>query len=54
MAVATVSWEVPDVAVDVRLTLVGTSVIVDQAPGAIRSALNVVGLVTHDELPKGG
>lgn len=32
-------------------TLVGTSVIVDQAPAATRSALNVTGLVRHDQLP---
>ena len=31
--------------------LVGTSVVVDQAPTAIRSALNIVGLLRHDELP---
>lgn len=32
-------------------TLVGTSVIVDQAPDRIRSILNVVGLLQHSELP---
>jgi adenine phosphoribosyltransferase len=31
--------------------LVGTAVIVDQAPSAVRAALNVVGLLRHDELP---
>lgn len=31
--------------------LVGTSVIVDQAPEKVRSALNVVGLLRHDQLP---
>lgn len=32
-------------------TLVGAAVIVDQAPPEIRSALNVVGLVNHTDLP---
>lgn len=45
---------IADAIAQMGATLVGTSVIVDQAPGAIRSALNVVGLVMHDELPKGG
>ena len=35
-------------------TLVGTSVIVDQAPESIRAAMNVVGLLRWDELPPGG
>jgi adenine phosphoribosyltransferase len=32
-------------------TLIGMSVIVDQAPATVRSALGVVGLLRHDELP---
>lgn len=35
-------------------SIVGTSVIIDQAPSSIRAALNVVGLLRHDELPHGG
>ena len=32
-------------------TLVGTSVIVDQAPDAVRRALNVVGVLRYEDLP---
>lgn len=32
--------------------VVGTSVIVDQAPDSIASALHVVGILKHDELPE--
>ena len=35
-------------------TLVVTSTVVDQAPGPVRAALNVVGLLRWDELPPGG
>lgn len=35
-------------------TLLGTRVMVDQAPEPVRVALNVSGLLRHDELPPGG
>jgi adenine phosphoribosyltransferase len=35
-------------------TLIGSSVIVDQAPHNVRTRLNVVGLLRYDELPDGG
>ena len=37
-----------------QAVIVGTSVIVDQAPGDVRSSLNVIGLLTHEELPRAG
>lgn len=42
---------IADAIAQMGATLVGTSVIVDQAPEPIRSALNVVGLLLHGELP---
>ena len=35
-------------------TLVGTSVIVNQAPDSVRESLNVVSLLRYHELPQGG
>lgn len=43
---------IADAVAQMGATLVGTSVIVDQAPAGIRSALNVVGLLRSDQLPE--
>lgn len=40
--------------VQMGATLVGTSVIVDQAPDSVRESLNVVSLLRYHELPQGG
>jgi adenine phosphoribosyltransferase len=45
---------IADAIAQMGATLTGTSVIVDQAPGRIRTDLNVVGLLRYDELPEGG
>jgi adenine phosphoribosyltransferase len=45
---------IADAIAQMGATLVGTSVMVDQAPDPIRDALSVVGLLRYDELPEGG
>lgn len=45
---------IADAIAQMGATLAGTSVIVDQAPTSIRTALNVIGLLRYDELPVGG
>ena len=42
---------IADAIAQMGATLVGMSVIVDQAPDTVRAALNVVGLLRHEDLP---
>ena len=43
---------IADAVAQMGATLIGSSVIVDQAPSNVRTQLNVVGLLRYDELPE--